>query len=205
MGKYVVGITGASGSIYAKRLIDKLIELEHDVYVCITSAGKMVLESELKWDFEQKHSNKEIEYYLREIFKNHERIHYFDVRDIAASIASGSFLMDGMIVVPCSMGTLSAISKGMSDNLIERAADVCLKERRKLVIVPREAPYNKIHLKNMLELLECGAIIMPASPSFYSNPNSIEELVDYLVIRILDQLDIKLDTKNRWNGFENNI
>lgn len=110
--------------------------------------------------------------------------------------------MDAMIVVPCSMGTLSAICHGSSHNLLERAADVCLKERRPLVIVPREAPYNQIHLENMTKLSGYGAVIMPASPGFYSRPRTIEEMVDFFVTRILDQMGIHEPSESRWTGMD---
>lgn len=200
MGKYIVGITGASGSVYAKRAIERLVERGHQVHVCITTAGKMVANSELGWDIGQDTPAAEVEEFLRKQFDNREQIHSYDIHAIGAPIASGSFGVDGMIVVPCSMGTLSAICHGSSHNLLERAADVCLKERRPLVIVPREAPYNQIHLENMMKLSGCGAVMMPASPGFYSGPKTIEELVDFFVIRMLDQLGIREHSDKRWEG-----
>lgn len=205
MGKYIVGITGASGSIYAKKVIEHLLMHGHHVYICITPAGKMVADSELNWQIRSEKAQVDVERYLINIFKENERLHCYDVRAIGEAIASGSFGIDGMIVVPCSMGTLSAICHGSSDNLLERAADVCLKERRRLVLVPREAPYNRIHLENMLKLSKCGAVIMPASPGFYLNPGSLEELVDFFAVRLLDQLGIKTDTKDRWTGIHSTI
>lgn len=202
MGKYIVGITGASGSVYAKRAVEKLIEKGHHVHICITQAGKLVVDSELGWNIGQDTPAENVEEYLKEVLKNRELVHYYDVHAIGAAIASGSSGMDGMMVAPCSMGTLSAICHGSSHNLLERAADVCLKERRPLVIVPREAPYNQIHLENMTKLSAYGAVIMPASPGFYSRPRTIEELVDFFVIRLLDQLGIHEETKKRWDGMD---
>lgn len=202
MGKYIIGITGASGSVYAKRVIERLVEKGHHVYVCMTAAGKMVAGTELGWDIGQDTPAEEVESFLGEQFGSRELVHSYDIRSIGAPIASGSFGVDGMIVVPCSMGTLSAICHGSSHNLLERAADVCLKERRPLVIVPREAPYNQIHLENMTKLAGYGAVMMPASPGFYSGPKTIEELVDFFVIRMLDQLGIHEQTEKRWNGME---
>ena len=202
MGKYIVGITGASGSIYAKRVIERLIQKGHHVCICMTQAGKLVVESELGWQIGQDTPSGEVEQYLQEIFGSKELIHHFDVHAIGAPIASGSSGMDAMIVVPCSMGTLSAICHGSSHNLLERAADVCLKERRPLVIVPREAPYNQIHLENMTKLSGYGAVIMPASPGFYSRPRTIEEMVDFFVTRILDQMGIHEPSESRWTGMD---
>lgn len=199
MGKYIVGITGASGTVYAKKVIEYLLMEGHHVYVCMTHAGEMVAESELGWRLEQG-GNRCPERYLKTLFQEKERLHCYDVGAIGETIASGSFGIDGMIVVPCSMGTLSAVCHGASDNLLERAADVCLKERTRLVMVPREAPYNQIHLENMLKLSKCGAVIMPASPGFYANPESLDDLVDFFAIRMLDQLGIKVETRDRWRG-----
>lgn len=205
MGNYVIGITGASGSIYAARTIERLLACGHQVHVCITPAGKLVTGSELGWQIEQDTPADEAEAWLRQHFQYGERLHYYDIRAIGASIASGSFSADGMIVVPCSMGTLSAICHGSSGNLLERAADVCLKERRKLLIVPREAPYNRIHLDNMIRLTDCGAVIIPASPGFYAKPKTIDELVDFFVIRLLDQLGIHESPELRWKGMSETI
>lgn len=199
MGNYIVGITGASGTIYGKKVIEHLLMEGHHVYICMTHAGEMVAETELGW-FLEEGENHVRERYLKTVFQEKERLHCYDVGAIGETIASGSFGIAGMIVVPCSMGTLSAICHGASDNLLERAADVCLKERIRLVLVPREAPYNQIHLENMLKLSKCGAVIMPASPGFYANPESLDELVDFFAVRLLDQLEIKVKTKSRWKG-----
>lgn len=202
MGKYIVGITGASGSIYGKRVIERLVGQGHHVGICMTQAGKLVAQSELGWQIGQETPAGEVEGYLQEIFGSKELICSYDVRAIGAIIASGSWGADGMIVAPCSMGTLSAICHGASHNLLERAADVCLKERRPLVIVPREAPYNQIHLENMTKLSGYGAVIMPASPGFYSRPRTIDELVDFFVTRILDQVGIHEPSNCRWAGMD---
>jgi 4-hydroxy-3-polyprenylbenzoate decarboxylase len=129
-------------------------------------------------------------------------IRYWRLDNLAAKPASGSNKQAGMIIVPCSMGTLGAIATGAGTNLIHRAADVCLKEGRKLVVVPRETPYNAIHLENMLRLARAGARILPASPGFYHRPETIEELVDHLVFRILDQFDVPRSNKTEWKGTE---
>ena len=126
--------------------------------------------------------------------------HFYQVNDLSAPIASGSFLVDGMAVVPCSMRTLAAIANGYTDNLIARAADVSLKERRTLVLVPRETPLNQIHLKNMLTLARAGAVILPASPGFYHSPKTINDLVDHVVGKVMDALHIEHKLFKRWAG-----
>lgn len=202
MKQYIVGITGASGAIYARQLIEKLLALGLGVHVCITNAGKLAVQAELGWKGERMTGNGEAEAYLRELFQTGEALRCYNIDAVDAAIASGSFSVDGMIIAPCSMGTLSAVTHGASGNLLERAADVCLKERRPLIVVPREAPYNQIHLENMLALSRCGAVIMPASPGFYSGPKTIEELVGFFVIRLLDQLGLRDLTARRWGGME---
>lgn len=198
MANYVVGVTGASGSVYARRLVEKLLERGHEVHVCMTRAGRMVCAAELGWDADGLERDQQT--YLRGQFGCADRLFCYDNDAIGADIASGSFRMSGMVILPCSMGTLSQVARGASQNLLERAADVCLKERRTLVVVPREAPYNQIHLENMLSLTRCGAVMMPASPGFYHNPGSIEELVDFFCARVLDQLGVEDTTVRRWSG-----
>lgn len=197
MGKYIVGITGASGSIYAKRLIEILLGLNHEVHLCMTNAAKLVLSCELGWDEEALNTEKE---YLKEIFSNNKNLFVYEIDEIGSVIASGSFKTDGMVILPCSMGTLSKVANGCSGNILERAADVCIKEERKLIVVPREAPFSVIHLENMLKLKKAGAVIMPACPSFYHNPSSIDDLVDSLCSRILDLLGIEGTDEYRWEG-----
>ena len=199
MGKYIVGIIGATGSLYADRVIRKLLNMGHEVHLCITSAGQLVARSELDWAWEDGAAPAEIEAALQEYYGS-TALRYYDLHAIGARIASGSFRTDGMVVVPCSMGTLSAIANGASHNLLERAADVVLKERGRLVLVARETPFNTIHLQNMLTLSQCGAVIMPACPSFYNKPASLEELADFFAARVLDQMGLHDDTIRRWDG-----
>lgn len=199
MGKYIVGITGATGSLYADRVIRKLLAMGHEVHLCITDAGRLVARSELDWTWEDSASPGEIEAALRSYYGS-EALRYYDLHSIGARIASGSFRTDGMVVVPCSMGTLSAIANGASHNLLERAADVVLKERGRLVLVARETPFNTIHLQNMLTLSQCGAVIMPACPSFYNQPASLEELADFFAARVLDQMGLHDESIKRWDG-----
>ena len=170
MSRYVLGVTGASGAIYALRTAMHLKRLGHEVSLVVTAPGREVVEYEGQ----------------NALFGFADKT--FDVDDFFAECASGSADYAGMAVVPCSMGTLGRIASGTSDNLLVRSADVCLKERRPLVIVPREMPYNLIHLENMERVTRAGAIVIPASPQFYSKPATVEELVDAVVAKILKHL-----------------
>lgn len=172
MSRFVLGITGASGGIYAVRTAMHLKRLGHSVTLIVTAPGKEVLEFE---------GANQVFDYADEVCK---------VDDFFAPCASGSSDYAGMAVVPCSMGTLGRIAAGTSDNLLVRSADVCLKERRALVIVPREMPYSLIHIENMERVTRAGAVVIPASPQFYSKPESIEELVDTVVAKVLRHLGI---------------
>ncbi|MBU5672760.1 UbiX family flavin prenyltransferase [Paenibacillus brevis] len=191
--KIVVGITGASGSIYGVRLVQALLNTGYQVHLVISNAGWRVLNEELGW------SSTERERMLREHFgADSGSLLYHPVGDIGASIASGSFLVEAMIIMPCSMGTLASIANGISDNLMARAADVMLKEGRPLVLVPRETPLHAIHLENMLKLARLGVTIVPAMPAFYFGPQSIEDLVRFLVGKVLDTLRIEHSLFTRW-------
>jgi 4-hydroxy-3-polyprenylbenzoate decarboxylase len=194
---YIVAISGASGSIYAIRLIKALLEAKARVMVILSDPGMHVIAHEMEYEKDTDF----IEFLIScgiEI-DDQTPLEIFFEDEIASSPASGSFVHSGMVVVPCSMKTLSAISSGFADNLITRSADVCLKERRKLILVPRETPLNLIHLENMTRAHKAGAIILPPSPSFYSFPKTVEELVDTVVARILDHLDIYTDLSPRWD------
>jgi 4-hydroxy-3-polyprenylbenzoate decarboxylase len=173
--RLIVGLTGASGMIYAVRLLSHLLEAKREVHVLISQQAEEILERELKTGLE----------YFRQ-----PPIIYHDCRDFSSPLASGSFHTEGMIIVPCSMHTMGAVAHGLCFNLIHRAAAVCLKERRKLILVPRESPLSSIHLENMLILSREGARILPAMPSFYNRPETLEELVEFFVQRILDQVDL---------------
>nr|WP_275589263.1 UbiX family flavin prenyltransferase [Sporohalobacter salinus] len=183
--RYIVGITGASGSIYAKRLLEVFAAKDFEVYATITNAGQQV------W-------NEEIKVNIRQQLDDNKNINYLDNQDLSVSIASGSFQTDGMVVIPCSMSTLAAIAQGHSSNLLERAADVTLKEKRQLIVVPRETPLNTIHLENMLKLSKLGADIIPPMPAFYNHPQTIDDLVNFAVGRVLDRLGVKNDIYQRW-------
>lgn len=189
----VVGITGASGSIYGVKLIKTLLEIGYDVHIVISNAGWRVIKEELDWDI----SNRDA--VLQEQFGGLLGSYvYHPISDIGATIASGSYLVEGMIIMPCSMGTLSSIANGSSDNLMTRAADVMLKEGRQIVLVPRETPLHAIHLENMLKLARLGVRIAPAMPAFYFGPKNIDDLVSFLVGKVLDTLKIDHALFTRW-------
>ena len=181
--KIVVGITGASGSIYGLRLINTLRQAGHEVHAVVTDSGWQVLDYECGVS--------------REAFAQRVDVLY-DNHDIGAAIASGSFRMDAMVIVPCSMKTAGSIAHAVSDNLLTRAADVALKEYRPLLIVPRETPMHAIHLENLLKLSQAGARIIPASPGFYHRPQTLADLVDMLVGKICDQLGVEHELFARW-------
>ncbi|WOF15730.1 UbiX family flavin prenyltransferase [Methanoplanus sp. FWC-SCC4] len=182
MKKYVVAVTGASGIIYARRLLEVLTD-KADVSVVISDIAKKIADYE-------------------EVDLSGFNAVYVDENDMFADIASGSFKYDGMVIIPCSMKTLAAISAGFSNNLITRAADVCLKEGRKCILMPREMPFSRIHLKNMLNLTESGATIMVMSPGFYNKPKTIDDLVDMVVARALDHLGVEHNIGKRWSGYD---
>jgi 4-hydroxy-3-polyprenylbenzoate decarboxylase len=181
--KFVIAATGASGAIYLQRLLEQLECDRHEVHLVLSAFAKQVIHDELG------------ELNVPASVEQHND------RSMNVSFASGSTVFDAMVVVPCSMGTLGRIAAGTSESLILRAADVFLKERRKLVLVPRETPWNLIHARNCCQLLEAGAVVLPAMPSFYSRPNSLEEAVDTVVHRILDQIGVPVPGTYRW--FEN--
>ena len=183
MKKIVVGITGASGSIYAVRLIDVLREKGIEVHAVITDSGQRVL------DYECGVTMEELSRRVDVLYPN---------VDVGAAIASGSFRMDAMVVLPCSMKTAGAIAHGVTDDLLTRAADVTLKEGRRLLLVPRETPMHEIHLENLLRLARAGAVIMPAAPGFYHRPETLDDLVNMMVGKILDRLGIEAELFTRW-------
>ncbi|AWB45013.1 aromatic acid decarboxylase [Paenibacillus sp. CAA11] len=194
---YVVGITGASGSVYAIKLIETLLQLEYHVHLVITNAGWRVIREELNWNTTDRDK------LLEEKFGSFPgKFTYHPIGNIGASIASGSYQVEGMIVMPCSMGTLSGIAHGSSDNLLTRAADVMLKEARPLVLVPRETPLHAIHLENMLKLARLGVKIVPAMPAFYFGPQTMDDLVSFLVGKVLDSLRIEHQLFTRWGEQE---
>ena len=197
-----VAITGASGTIYAQRTLQLLAESGVVETVNLIMSGTAAVVAQVETGANLRDTNTAKVNDWLGLSADSKLIRYWRLDNFAAKPSSGSNKQAGMIIVPCSMGTLGAIASGAGTNLIHRAADVCLKERRKLVLVPRETPYNAIHLENMLRLTHAGAQILPASPGFYHRPKSIEELVDHLCFRILDQFDIPHSHKSQWTGEE---
>jgi 4-hydroxy-3-polyprenylbenzoate decarboxylase len=192
-----LAITGASGAPYAKRLLEILLQSGITVHLMISAAGRIVLADELDWKLPARAGD--IQTLLTEQFQcQPEQLRVYGEQQWSAPLASGSHRIATMIVCPCTMGTLSAIACGQSDNLINRAADVMLKENRRLILVPREAPFSAIHLENMLKLARLGVCILPPSPGFYFRPNSLQEVVDFVVARILDQTGIEHSLMPRW-------
>lgn len=185
MKRLILAITGASGVIYGVRMVRELLLRNFEVHLIASDAACIVLDQELGWDFT---SGRE------QVFRRRipgDNLFYYDNTDIAAPLASGSFISDGMLIMPCSMSTLSAIAHGSAASLITRAADVILKERRQLILVPRETPLNTIHLRNMLALSEIGAQIVPAMPAFYHRPEGLDDMVAFMVGKVLDLLQVE--------------
>jgi len=201
MNDLVLAITGASGSAYAVRLLEVLVASGRTVHLLISSAGTIVIHRELGREIDLDHFS--IRQLLPTISDEHASLVHFHLgNDFMAGIASGSFPTDGMVICPCSMGTLASVAQGLSSNLIHRAADVHLKERRRLIVVPRETPLGRIQLGNMKTLADAGAVILPAMPGFYHNPQSISDLVDFVVNRICDQLGVPMELTSRWGARE---
>lgn len=187
--RLIVGITGATGTIFGVRLLQMLYGSGVETHLVLSKWGARTLAHETQF------SVKEVQEMATE---------NYSIGDQGAAISSGSFTTLGMVIAPCSMATLAAIAHGLGSNLIHRAADVMLKERRKLVLVVRESPLNEIHLENMLKLSRMGVVILPPVPAFYNHPQSLEDMISHTTMRILDQFDIHLDVMNRWNGVMSN-
>jgi 4-hydroxy-3-polyprenylbenzoate decarboxylase len=187
--RVIVAITGATGAVYGVRLLERLRACPGvETHLVISDAASLTLHQEVGLQ------RREVEALADVVHKN---------REIGASIASGSFQTDGMVIAPCSMKSLAAVAHGLSDNLIARAADVILKERRRLVLMVRETPFNLAHLRNMTAVTEMGGIVFPPLPSFYNKPGSIDEMVDHTVARVIDLLGIDNDLAPRWGGMKN--
>ncbi|MFQ5734569.1 MAG: UbiX family flavin prenyltransferase [Planctomycetaceae bacterium] len=223
MKPIVLAVTGASGSIYAIRLLEVLLAAGRDVQLCVSPAGAEVVNQELDIQLDLRNlavdqllpsldnlvedgklapllssSSNVISSIFSESDITRGQVEYHHYKDFSAGIASGSFATEGMVICPCSMGTLGSLANGLSANLIHRAADVHLKERRKLIVVPRETPLSGIQLDNMKRLSDAGAVVLPAMPGFYHNPMTIHDLIDFVVGRICDQLGIRIDMIQRW-------
>ena len=194
MKRIIVGITGASAVIYGVRLLETLTRCDdYEIHLTISDSGARALweELQLRVDLDNFRLESLIGYSSDQVIYHHQS-------DIGASIASGSFRTVGMVVAPCSMGTIGSIAAGISRNLIHRAADVCIKERRKLVLVPRETPLSPIHLENMLKLSQMGVVVLPAMPGFYHFPKTVDDMINFVITKTLDQFDIDVGLIQRW-------
>lgn len=192
-----LALTGASGMPYGMRLLECLLKSGTHVWLLYSQVAQIVARQEM--DLALPSRPKELEVFLCERFAAPPgQLRVFGREEWFAPVASGSNPPDAMVICPCTMGTLAAVAAGLADNLIERAADVVLKERKTLVLVPRETPFSTIHLENMLKLARSGAVILPANPGFYHRPANIEQVVDFVVARVLDHLDIDHDLMSRW-------
>lgn len=189
---WVFGITGASGAPYSVRLLEALVNAQTPLQLIVSSHGWRLLETETGIG--------SLDALKESVGGSWENVTVFDNADRGSTPASGSAKSAGMVICPCSMGTLSAIAAGSSRSLVERAADVALKERRKLILVTRETPLSLVHLRNMTALAEAGAIVMPAAPGYYHRPQSVGDLVDFMVQRVLDHMNVDADLVPRWDG-----
>jgi flavin prenyltransferase len=190
--RLIVGIGGASGAIYATRFLQQAVKHYDEVYICLSSNAPDVLKTEMGIELSAPPTASDL------LGFDAPQIKFCDAHNFFTPPASGSFRSDGMVILPCSMGTAGRIAGGISNDLTTRAADVCLKERRKLILVVRETPFNLIHLRNLTTLTEAGATILPAMPAFYHNPQTIEDLVDTVVARILQNLGIAQVIQAEW-------
>jgi 4-hydroxy-3-polyprenylbenzoate decarboxylase len=197
MNAVTLALSGASGMAYGLRLLECLLAADIDVNLLVSHAAHLVTKQELGVALPARASD--LEYQLSESLDTRDgQLRVYGREDWNAPVASGSNPADAMVICPCSMGTLAAIAHGTSDNLIERAADVMLKEQKKLILVPREAPFSTLHLENMLKLSRMSAVILPANPGFYHRPQSVEDIIDFIVARILDQLGVEHALMERW-------
>lgn len=192
-----LALTGASGMPYGIRLLEMLLKEGKQVFLLYSKVAQIVAQQEMNLALPS--SAKEAEAFFNHQYQLPDgQLHVFGREEWFSPVASGSNPADAMVICPCTMGTLAAIAAGMSQNLIERAADVMLKENRPLIIVPREMPFSAIHLENMLKLVRCGAVMLPANPAFYHHPQSVQDMVDFVVARILDHLGVKHSLIPRW-------
>ena len=202
MSRYIVGISGASGAPYVRRVLQVLANSEHQLDLVVTQSGAKVLEVEesVKLTGNVASDLDELSRWIGYDMSNRDGFQWHDSSNVAADIASGSCHVDAMVVAPCSGGTLARIANGMSQSLLERAADVTLKERRRLILMTRETPLSLVHLRNMVAATEAGAIVLPASPGFYHNPQTIDDLIDMIAGRILYHLGLESDLLQVWGG-----
>ena len=193
-----LALTGASGMPYGLRLLECLLQAGCRVQLLYSQAAKIVARQEMNFELPSRPADAKAALISRFPAVDRDKLQVFGREEWFAPVASGSNPPDAMVVCPCSMGTLAAIAQGLADNLIERAADVVLKENRRLILVPRETPFSPIHLENMLRLSRAGAVILPPNPGFYHQPKTVEDIVDFVVARILDQLAVPHQLMKRW-------
>ena len=198
MKRIIVGITGASGAMLGERFLRALLQSGHETHVVISPSGYAVFKEELGMSLAG--GRNQIENSLREYYGVKDRLYVSSADDFAAKISSGSAAMDAMVIIPCSLSTVAAIAHGITLNLIHRAASVSIKEKRQLILVPRESPLSPIHLKNLLYLSEIGVHIVPATTAFYHKPKTIEEMVDFTIGRVFDLLKIEHHLFKRWKS-----
>lgn len=196
MKSFIAAITGASGSVYGIRLVEELLKSGVLVHLCVSQQSFYIIKTETGIDWTGS-AESETEKKIKKYFAS-KNLKFYSEQNLAASFSSGSFITEGMFVVPCSMKTLSGIANGYANNLIERAADVMLKEGRRLILAPREMPFNAIHLENMLSLARLGVTIAPPVPAFYHNPKDLNDIIDFVVGKILDSAGLKHDLFKRW-------
>ena len=202
----IVAISGASGTIYGMRLLHFLLENNYKVELVISESAFKVAQAQINLNLSSnpKILKEQVETYCGTSLHSRSKLNVWAHGDIAASISSGSYRTSAMVIIPASMGTIGAIASGTSDNLITRAADVCLKERRKLILVPREMPFGTIHLENLTRLSIAGAIIAPACPGFYHNPKDLNDAIDFVVGKVLDLIGIDHSLLKRWRELVKN-
>ena len=194
MARYIIALTGASGIEYGLGLISELLQRAHEVHLVISEPAALVIRQEMDWPTDLP---------LQDVLQAHlpaGNLYYYHNSDIGARIASGSFVTEAMVIIPCTMSTLAAVAHGLSNNLVERAADVMLKEQRPLILVPRETPLSAVHLRNMLALAELGVAIVPAMPAFYHRPQSVQEIISFMVGKVLDVMKIPHNIFRRYDG-----
>ena len=197
MKRYILALSGASGSVFGIRVLESILG-KSEVHLIISSQSFSIIRHETGLDWSGK-TDAAVQEKIRAYFKS-RRIHYYNETDLAAPLSSGSFITDGMLVVPCSMKTLSGIANGYANNLTERAADVTIKEGRPLLLAPREMPFSAIHLENMLKLARLGVKIAPPVPAFYQKPKELDDIVDFVAGKILDSFGISHNLFKRWGG-----
>ncbi len=194
MPRYIIGFTGASGIVYGVRLVQELLKREFEVNLIISQPAVIVLQHEMGWEIDN-----DISASIRKYFAS-DKLTVYENSNIAAPIASGSYLVEGMVVIPCTMASVSAIATGAAKGLLERAADVMLKEKRNLIVVPRETPLSAVHLRNMLTLAELGVHVIPAMPGFYALPQTVDDIVNFIVGKVLDSMRIEHNLFTRYEG-----